>query len=275
MNENKIATLVTIDQSSAFDVIDHEILRRKLKLYNFGGSALEWIDSYLNFRSHFVSIGTKTSSYNNVTQGVPQGSVLGPILYVIYVNELPAVVNEDDCGNSEHSGNEKLFTDNCKSCGSLPTYADDSTFIITTKSRFETQIKIVKMIEKIKTFLDANSLAINLGKTEIVEIMVRQKRAKVTGLPPQITVTKPDGSLKVIVSKDSCKLLGANLNKNANWSHHLNLGEKPLLSSCRSILGALTHIAKNLPTESKLLLANGLLISRIIYLLPMWGGGGK
>ena len=120
--------------------------------------------------------------------------------------------------------------------------------------------------------MDANSLAINLGKTEIVEIMVPQKRVRITGLPPQISVTKPDGTLKIIAAKDSCKLLGVNLNRDATWSHHLHTGEKPLLSTCRSTLGALTHILKSLPTESRLLLANGLLISRIIYLIPMWGG---
>ena len=120
VNENKIATVFTIDQSSAFDVIDHKILRQKLKLYNFGSSALEWIESYLSHRSHFVSIGTKSSAYNNVTHGVPQGSVLGLILYVIYVNELPAVVNEDDSGNKEHSDDEKLFTDNCKAVDHSP-----------------------------------------------------------------------------------------------------------------------------------------------------------
>ena len=205
----------------------------------------------------------ENSVYNNITSGVPQGSVLGPILYIIYVNELPAAVNEDDCKNKVHENKEKLFTDNCKSCGALPTYADDSTFVITTSNRFKTQDKIVKMIEKIKTFLDSNSLAINLGKTEIVEIMVRQKCVRITGPPPQISVTKPDGTLKVIVAKDLCKLLGANLNKDATWSHHLHIGEKPLLSSCRSTLGALTHISHNLPTASRLLLANGLLISRI------------
>ena len=91
------------------------------------------------------------------------------------MNKLPAVVNKDDCGNAAHIVREKLFTDNCKSCGSLPIYADDLTFIIMTNSRFETQEIIVETIDKIKKFLNSNSLAINLGKTEIIEIMVHQK----------------------------------------------------------------------------------------------------
>ena len=98
----RITTLVTLDQSAAFDVLSHDILRRKLKLYNFGEEALNWVSSYLSYRSHFVSIGTRDSKYSSMKSGVPQGSVLGPILYVIYVNELPVLVNEDDCENPVH-----------------------------------------------------------------------------------------------------------------------------------------------------------------------------
>ena len=102
--------------------------------------------------------------------------------------------------------------------------------------------------------------------------MVRQKRVRQTGLPPQLSVTKLDGSLKIILAKDSCRLLGANLNRDATWTHQLELGEKPVLKSLRSVLGVLTHIVKHLPVKSRLLLANGLFLSKLLYLLPMWGG---
>ena len=228
---NKITTLVTLDQSAAFDVLRHDMLIRKLKLYNFGESALEWVVSFLTHRSQYVSIGTRDSSYSSVNSGVPQGSVLGPIFYVLYVNELPAIMNDEDCEDSVHKDTENninLFTDNCTECGQMPTYADDSTVVITTRNRFEAQERVIEIVRRAKSFLSSNALSINLGKTEIVESMVRQKRVLLPGNPPQLSVLKPDLTLKVIVAKDHCRLLGANISKDATWTHHLETGEKPL-----------------------------------------------
>ena len=272
---NQITTLVTLDQSAAFDVLKHSTLRRKLGLYNFSEEVLLWIDSYLSYRSQYVSIGTRVSKFSNVVSGVPQGSVLGPIFYVLYINELPSLMDDNNCSEDIHSNADvdaTLFTDNCEKCGMMPTYADDSTIVIRTKSRFQAQERIVYLTERIKKFLDSNSLLLNLGKTEIVEIMVHQKRARLTGIAPQLTVRKPDGTLKVILAKESCRLLGANLNRDATWGHQLVSGDKPLLKGLRSVLGALSYIAKHLPQKSCLLLANGLFISKMLYLLPMWGG---
>ena len=100
---NKITTLVTLDQSAAFDVLRHQTLMRKLAMYNFGENVLTWIESYLKFRSQYVSIGTRNSTYRNVTSGVPQGSVLGPILYILYVNELPSILNDENCTEDVHT----------------------------------------------------------------------------------------------------------------------------------------------------------------------------
>ena len=273
-NEKKITTLVTLDQSAAFDVIRHETLRNKLQLYNFSESVLKWMDTYLNHRSQYVMIGTRNSKYSNVKSGIPQGSVLGPILYVLYINELPSLTNDANCAEEVHVRNDEslLFTENCGPCGQIPTYADDSTVVITTKNWFEAQERIIILVNRVKDFLTANSMSINLGKSEIVETMVRQKRVTIQGVPPQLSVAKPDGTLKIILAKESCRLLGVNINRDATWSHQLSLGDKPVLKTLRSVLGVLTHVSNYLPMKSKLLLANGLFISRLLYLLPMWGG---
>ena len=165
------------------------------------------------------------------------------------MNELPTVVNDDNCTNSVHTSNEFLFTENCENCGQIPTYADDSTVVLSTSSRFETQDKIISIIERVKTFLVANSLSLNLGKTEILETMVRQKRTRILGTSPQLTVTKPDGSIKVITAKEHIRLLGANLNRDVTWSHQLELGEKPVLKTLRSTLGALKTYFKTFDNQ--------------------------
>ena len=100
-----------------------------------------------------------------------------------------------------------------------------------------------------KRFLVSNSLSLNLGKTEIVETMVRQKRAHLAGITPQLSVLKPDGTLKIILAKESCRLLGVNLNRDATWNHQLELGEKPLVKVLRSVLGILSHISKKSPAK--------------------------
>ena len=274
-NQNKISTAVTIDQSAAFDVIQHNNLLRKLETYGFSESAVNWVRSYLTSRSQYVTVGTRQSDYWSVENGVPQGSVLGPILYIIYVNEMPSVVNDPECQDPKHADTSKLFTDNCDKCGSIPTYADDSTYLVATKTRYEAQVKISENLDRIKKYLDSNSLSMNLGKTEILEVMVRQKRTRLQGAPPQLSVMKPDGQLKVIIAKESCRLLGANLNLDMTWKHHLELGDRAILPVIRSQMGALKHLAHFMPRKSRLLLANGLVLSKLIYLIPMWGGVSK
>ena len=173
-DRNLIATITTVDESCAFDSVIHETLVKKLRLYNFSEQTCLWFKNYLNFHSQYVAIGAKSSSIKQMKSGVPQGSVLGPILYTVYINELSCAIQDDDCqGHLKNTDN--LFGNNCLTCGEIPAYADDATIIAASKSRTKNQEQITTNISKVKTFLNSNGLVMNDTKTKIVESMVAQK----------------------------------------------------------------------------------------------------
>jgi hypothetical protein len=111
LNKNEIALLLLIDFSKAFDMVDHDILLSKLSRYGIRGNALKWMQSYLRGRRQYVTIDGKNSSERDLKFGVPQGSILGPLLFIIYINDLP----------------------NIHKFAKFILYADDANIIITGK----------------------------------------------------------------------------------------------------------------------------------------------
>ena len=165
-----------------------------------------------------------------------------------------------------------LFGESCPACGLLTSYADDTTYVSASKDREKNQENITKNMDRIKKFLNANDLCINESKSCIIEMMNKQKRGRVKGNAPEIKITGKDGQPETLKAKKDCRLLGANLAQDLTWTAHLVTGEKPLLPEIRKQAGAIKYISREIPKRSRKTLAEGLLISRIQYLLPMWGG---
>ena len=268
-----MAQLTSIDESCAFDCVEHAILIDKMKLYKFSEKTINWFMDYLKYRSQYVCIGAKNSRMRQIHMGVPQGSVLGTILYTIYINELPSLTNDDLCEHPQHIRNSSmLFGNKCLTCGEVPSYADDATVIAASNNRVENQEKLEKNMEKIQVFLQDNKLTMNPTKTTLVESMLPQKRWRTVGDPPKLETVSHTGVRKTIFAKDHTRVLGCNVAENLSWKSHLISGQKPLISSLRKTVGALKHLGDQLPANCKKLLATGLISSKLSYLISVWGG---
>ena len=152
-----------LDQSAAFDCIPHHLLLKKLQVYNIRNSALQWITSYLELRTQHVVVGRAE------VRGIPQGSVLGPLLYSVFINEMSECVRDVECSNESHENNEDLFGNDCKMCGMVAQYADDTTFHIANRHRQNNQTKLTENIENLRLFLNSNHMTINMDKMHILE----------------------------------------------------------------------------------------------------------
>ena len=146
LDNNNFACGIFIDLQKAFDTVDHNILLQKLNHYGIRGVANNWFNSYLSNRTHFVSINGFQSKTKNISIGVPQGSVLGPLLFLIYINDLNVAINY----------------------AIVHHFADDTNLLITGKS-----LKTIKKhtnidLKLLCNWLRANKISLNSSKTEAI-----------------------------------------------------------------------------------------------------------
>ena len=142
MSKKQVTLLLLIDFSKAFDLVDHSILLNKLEHYGIRGLALNWFKSYLKNRNQFVSIGTSESSAKQIIYGVPQGSILGPLLFIIYINDLPQI----------------------SEIAKFIMYADDANIFLTGENINEVYDKLKILSDVLVKWVDNNGLALNLKK---------------------------------------------------------------------------------------------------------------
>ena len=122
---------------------------------------------------------------------MPQGSILGPLLFLIYTNEIPDTVNNRNCQHSSHQIRTRLFSQDCQECGIIVQFADDLTLSVSNKQRTSNQLKLNINLDRLEKFLANNELQVNASKTKILEMMIKQKKGKTLGSPPHLIVPDP------------------------------------------------------------------------------------
>ena len=265
LEDGDMAGVCMIDMSAAFDVVDTELLLEKLKLYGFDRNAIQWIWSYLTYRSQAVYIEGSLSSLLPLEAGVPQGSILGPIFYTIFTNELPQVVHESNCPLREEGG-AGLFTIQCQECGGVCCYADDSTYSVRGEDQGELSDKLTHKYNVMAEFLTANKLKVNDDKTHLLVMSTRQKRQSRD--TSNITINTPTATITPSVVE---RLLGAQVHQDMHWKEHILDNKEALLKSLTTRATAIMKISKLSSFKTRKMIANGIFMSNLIYSMDGMG----
>ena len=238
LNKGNISVLALLDFSSAFDTIDHTILVHRLHTdFGFTDTVLKWFSSYLTDRTHYVSLSNHCSSFAPVHSGVPQASVLGPILLTMYIRRLSAIIDS-------HSIIHHSFADDVQLEMSAPPDRI-SELLHSTQS----------CISDVKAWATANVLKLNDSKTKLM--LVTSKRSKhLHRLPASITIGNAQIPFKQFV-KNLGITLDCHLNMNVNVSN--------IARTCYFELRRLASFRRFLTSTANATLVSAFVLSRIDY----------
>ena len=227
-----------LDFSKAFDCVIHSILLRKLEAYGVSGNELGVFRSYLTGRSQYVSLDGINSDTKPINRGVPQGSVLGPLLFLVYINDFPK----------------------CSKFFKFTIFADDSTLTskFTNISEENIALKLEHELKKVDEWLLVNRLKLNTNKSHFITFSYRKN----TSIRP---INVGNNFIKEV---NTTTFLGIILDKKLSFRDHIS----HLVSKCSKTVGILFKLKDFLPNQVLKILYNSMILPYLNYGIEAWHG---
>ena len=245
--DTEFTAALLLDLSAAFDVVDHQILLDKLELYKFSPSTINWFRTYLENRTQYVMVESRLSDPLKVgAQGVPQGSLLGPLCFIIFYNDFPTAREE----------------------GESVLYADDDTDNVKDPDPEALQQKIQHEANLSTAWVKDNKLVCSGGKTKLLIIGTKELRR--SRIKQKISINVAG---HIVEETQSEKLLGLVINNTMTWTNHLHGSEehKGLLPKLSQRAGIIRKLTKVMPPDRLRMVANGVFFSLLSYGIQIFG----
>lgn len=243
IDKGSVNAVVFLDLKKAFDTVDHHILLSKLYEYGVRGTSYHWFRSYLDNRKQKCFVNGSLSNSQSLTCGIPQGTILGPLLFLIYINDLP----------------------NCLSISKPRMYADDTHLTFASNCVDTINEVLNRDLAKVNEWLIANKLTLNASKTEFMLIGSRQRLCTFDKSP---SLSIDDKSIKHV---SSSKSLGVHIDENLSWNVHIETIAKKIASG----LGALKRCRRFVPQSTLHSVFNALIQPHFDYCSVVWGHCNK
>ena len=227
---------ILIDFRKAFDTVEHSFLLNKLHHYGIRGTALQWLNSYLTNKYQYVNYNNTISNMKQILCGVPQGSILGPSLFLLYINDISSLSN--------------VF--------SSVLFSDDTTLFYSSSTLQELSATVNNELSNIMQWLNANRLSLNIEKTHFMIFRPRGKKE----VSPTIHICGAE-----IRDVDSAKFLGIMVDNKLNWMEHIKCISRKIAEG----IGIFIKARKSFGSETLHNLYNALILPYISYGIQVWG----
>ena len=239
LNNRKVSAAIYLDLRKAFDCVHHGTLLHKLKSYGFRGVSHQWIKSYLSNRNQYVKIDHFKSESQIISTGVPQGSLIGPALFILFINDLSDISEEID----------------------ILLYADDTTILLSDSEYENVVFKGNSNLLKIDNWLKCNRLALNVDKSSWmlytnrhIDTSDSHSHMNIDNLPLKFCA--------------NTKSLGVTFDSNLNFKSHI----ENIVGKISKTVGVFYKIKSLVPNQVLISLYYSLVYPYLIYCVLIWGG---